>query len=461
MKIKIIYLLFFLAILEQRVSSQTISSGGNHALAICNDNTIMTWGVNTYFQLGTTSLPNSNLPISIPSLSNVKMVSSGGYHSLALKNDGTVWAWGNNLHGQLGNGTIVDNSTPAIVPSLSNVKKIVAGGNAFSMALKNDGTLWAWGNNEDGQLGDGSITNKLTPVQIISNVIDIAAGHNHTIVLKSDSTIWVWGNNSYGQLGINSTINSIIPIQVIGFNNIRSIAAGSMYSFAIKNNGDVYSWGENSYGQLGLGDTTKRIVPTQINSISNVIKIKGGNGHTLAITADSILWAWGNKVYGQLGDGTTSSTSTCWCEKNPIQITAMTGATQIEAGSASSFASKSDGILWAWGANYNGELGDGTYAEKRFPVKVVELCTLVAIEENSNDINFTIYPNPSNGKYLIKLNRFFKGTIEIYNLVGQKVSSVELTSDSTEIDITNLEPGVYLVRIGNEKESITKKVIQY
>lgn len=139
----------------------------------------------------------------------------------------------------------------------------------------------------------------------------------------------------------------------------------------------------------------------------------------------------------------------------------MTRVNHVIAGSWSSYASKNDGTLWAWGANYNGELGDGTYVEKRFPVKVVELCTLVAIEEKSNDINSTIYPNPSSGKYVIELNHFLKGTIEIYNLMGQKVASFELINDSTEIDITDLKSGIYLFRIENNKGCVTKKVIKY
>lgn len=440
--------------------AQTISSHGNNAIVICNDSTLMVWGANTYYQLGNTTMANSNLPLLLPGLDKIKMVSAGSYHSMALKNDGTVWTWGNNLHGELGNGTNIESHIPAMITSLTNVKKIVATVNAFSLALKNDGTLWAWGNNQYGQLGDGTTTDKFSPIQILNNVIDVAAGYSHVLAIKSDSSVWAWGDNAFGQLGINSTLNSNVPIQIPTLSNIRSVSAGFSYSFAVNNNGSLFSWGGNETGQLGHGDTTTRYTPAQVSSLTDILEIKGGNGHALAIRSDTTVWAWGSKIYGQLGDGSSGASSLCWCEKFPIQITSLTGVNHVEAGTASSFARKNDGSLWAWGINYNGELGDGTYTERRAPVQVNELCNMVSYPEFEEYSDYTIFPNPSEGKYTIDLKRIIKGRIEIISITGEKIMRMEIENTKTEIDLSSIRSGIYFLKIESDKDLYIQKIIK-
>jgi alpha-tubulin suppressor-like RCC1 family protein len=238
-------------------------------------------------------------------------IAMGDYHSLALKSDGTVWAWGANYLGQLGDGT----TTASLVPkqilssSLSEVIAITAG-YYHSLALKSDGTVWTWGKNSNGQLGDGTTTNILVPKQVLSGVIAIAAGAFYSLALKSDGTVWGWGYNSDGELGDGTTTASLVPKQILSssFSGVIAIATGTYHSMALKSDGTVLAWGSNSNGQLGDGATTDSLVPKQISSssLSGVNAIAAGAYHSLALKSDGKVWAWGNNYSGQLGDGTTT-----------------------------------------------------------------------------------------------------------------------------------------------------------
>ncbi|NMC00696.1 MAG: hypothetical protein GYA35_10490, partial [Thermoanaerobaculaceae bacterium] len=210
-------------------------------------------------------------------------ITGGYYHSLALKSDGTVWAWGHNNYGQLGDGTTTDRLTPVQVQNLTNIVAI-AGGSSHSLALKSDGTVWAWGYNNYGQLGDGTTTNRLTPIQVqnLTNIVAITGGGSHSLALKSDGTVWAWGYNRYGQLGDGTTTNRYVPIQVQNLTNVIAIAGGGSHSLALKSDGTVWAWGRNNYGQLGDGTTTARNTPVQVQNIANVNSVAAGNSHSFA-----------------------------------------------------------------------------------------------------------------------------------------------------------------------------------
>jgi len=195
-----------------------ISAGGFHSLAVKSDGTTIAWGKNEHYQLADSTKTNRSSPVNVSGISNVIAVSAGswGYHSVALKADGTVWAWGNNSAGQLGDGTTVQKSSPVQVSSLTGIVAIATGSDHV-VALKSDGTVWAWGQNDYGQLGDGTTTNSNVPVQVsgLAGIVAIEAGDSHSIALKSDGTVWAWGKNGNGQLGDGTTTNSTFPVQAL------------------------------------------------------------------------------------------------------------------------------------------------------------------------------------------------------------------------------------------------------
>ena len=264
-----------------------------------------------------------------------------------------------------------------------------------TIATKSDNSLWAWGKNSDGQLGDGTTTNKTTPVKIMDNVVSTSAGGRHSLTIKNDGSLWAWGYNSDGQLGDGTTTNKTTPIKIM--DGVVSTSAGVLHSLAIKNDGSLWAWGYNSDGQLGDGTTTNKTTPVKI--MDNVVSTSAGLYHSLAIKNDGSLWAWGYNNCGQLGDGTTTKKNT------PVKI--MDNVVSTSTGPSHSLAIKNDGSLWAWGYNFNGQLGVGDTKDRIVPTSVwtvyepkeVDDVTLhnIEIEEDK----FIMYPilNPTDGDY--------------------------------------------------------------
>ena len=292
-----------------------IAAGNYHSLALTRDGSVWAWGDNCYGQLGLGDNDDRNTPQKIEVLSNVAAIVAGGYYSLALARDGSVWAWGDNEYGQLGLGTSgygTYEDTPRKVNVLSNVAAIVAGG-CHSLALARDGRVWAWGYNYCGQLGlgtsGGSWADESTPqkVNALSNVAAIVAGDYHSLALDRDGSVWAWGYNEYGQLGLGtsgSNTDEATPQKVEALSNVAAIVAGDYHSLALARDGSVWSWGYNKYGQLGLMDYSEIITtPQQVTGIADLVAIAGGEYHTLAVTQDGAVWAWGNNQFGQAGTG--------------------------------------------------------------------------------------------------------------------------------------------------------------
>ncbi len=242
-------------------------------------------------------------------------LAAGPHHSLVIAAEGTVWAWGDNYGGQLGDGTTTDRLTPVQVQGMTDVVAI-AGGGSHTIALRRDGTIWAWGWNSDGQLGDGTGTQRLTPVQVqgLADVVTVAAGYRHTVALRRDGTVWAWGENKYGQLGDGTTTNRSTPVQAQGLADTVAIAAGVVHTVALRRDGTLWAWGLNDFGQLGDGTRSDRSTPVQVQGLADVVTVAAGYRHTVALRRDGTVWAWGQGWRGRLGDGTTTDRST------PVQV---------------------------------------------------------------------------------------------------------------------------------------------
>ncbi|WP_198360488.1 Ig-like domain-containing protein [Thermincola potens] len=242
-------------------------------------------------------------------------VYSGTGYSLALKPDGTVWAWGINDQGQLGNGgqDLNPHKNPEQVPGLTGVTALAPGG-YHVVALKNDGTVWTWGKNDSGQLGDGTYTSRFSPGQVpgLTGVKAVAAGANHTVVLKTDGTVWAWGNNMYGQLGTSPSVlaKTYSPVQIPGIDSVVEIGAGIWHTLARRADGTVWAWGRNIEGQVGNGSASAVVdSPAQVSGLTGVTKVAAGGYHNLALRSDGTVWAWGRNDKGQLGTGNTVSSN--------------------------------------------------------------------------------------------------------------------------------------------------------
>ena len=340
-----------------------------HSLFLQSDGSLWGMGYNAFGQLGngayfTNSPYGTNRP-GQTAASDVTALAAGYGHSLFLKSDGSLWAMGYNNAGQLGDGTFNSTNWPEQI--VAGGVTAVAAGYDDSLFLKSDGSLWAMGANNEGQLGDGTFNKTNQPEQIVaSGVTAIATGGNNSPVgtgggtgggqslfLKSDGSLWAMGNNKFGQLGDGTFSKTNWPEQIVA-SGVIAIAAGSNHSLFLKSDGSLWAMGNNSYGQLGDGTFNKTNRPEQIVA-SGVIAIAAGGSHSLFLKSDGSLWAMGNNIYGQLGDGIHVYP---YYTNQPEQIVAG-GVTAIAAGTLHSLFLKSDGSLWVMGYNDYGQLGDG------------------------------------------------------------------------------------------------------
>lgn len=332
-----------------------LSVGGQHTLAIAQDGTLWAWGDNSSGQLGN-NIATGNLmnPLQISSNPNWAFVSAGEFYSLAIKKDGTLWAWGNNSYGQLGNGNTVQQNIPVQIGTDTNWIGIYAG-YQHSVAKKVNKTVWAWGRNTYGQIGNNTTTDQLTPLQVgtDTNWQSVSLGRTHTVALKNNGQLWSWGRNNYGQLGIGNTTQQLIPVQIGSDTNWKAIEAGDYHTVALKNNGTIYSWGENGSGQLGLGDTTNRNSPTQIGIATDWKSIATGAYHGYAVKSTGTLWAWGDNYFGQVGNGNFTQ------QNSPVQIGTATDWYSVFSGDYYGVSQKNNGNFLSWGDNQSGQLGNG------------------------------------------------------------------------------------------------------
>jgi alpha-tubulin suppressor-like RCC1 family protein len=365
----------------------SISAGGNHTCAVFGSfdfdlGLIECWGQNNFGQLGDGTTTDSNKPVELDwgaAAGDFHAVVAGWAHTCAIGNfvdedPGDVNCWGYNKNGELGDGTNLNQNFPSYSLGLSGVVSLAAGDD-HTCALLDNGSVKCWGDNEFGQLGDGTTNNSNTPVDVkylVAGVIAITAGWGHTCALIQDGGVRCWGDNEYGQLGDGTDAPYRSVRGMVGGlqNDIVAISAGGAHTCALERDGVVMCWGQDNYGQLGDGAATNRNLPVNVdmNIDDPAIELAAGRDYTCALTRLRKVQCWGGNTSGQLGDGTVIT------RRLPIVVdTRGNDILGITAGWAHTCAAMSKGGVLCWGSNKYGELGNGTNSDSSVPVEVIGL----------------------------------------------------------------------------------------
>jgi alpha-tubulin suppressor-like RCC1 family protein len=325
-----------------------IGAGSSHFAVIRRDGTVWAWGDNYNGELGDGQWANSDTPVQVAGISNVVALAApaDGSFTLALDNAGEVWSWGANGSGQLGCGDELyqDENTAALVPGLSNIVAIAAGA-SHSIALKSDGTVWAWGANGYGQLGDNYAEDPRDYAALVpglTNAISIASGANHIFALCADGTVWGWGYNETAGLGIGNDDDQYQPVWISSLTNAVALSGGYFHSIALLADGTVQAWGDNCYGYGEIGNISSE-TPVSVPGLSNIVAIASGGYHNLFLDANGNLFVWGNDDWNQMGDNGANDPTV------PFQLTSVSNVTTIAGGATSSMISTGNGMIYVWG----------------------------------------------------------------------------------------------------------------
>jgi alpha-tubulin suppressor-like RCC1 family protein len=335
-----------------------------------NADGVKCWGYNANGQVGDGTTTERHTPEFVDGFRRGRAVgvASGNFHNCVVTTVGGIKCWGLNANGQLGDGTNIERHTPIFVDGLTAGMATVAGGGDHSCAVSENGRIECWGWNANGQLGDGTTTERHTP-EIVDGftrgAADVAAGYTHTCALTRAGAVKCWGWNGHGQLGDGTLTERHTPISVIP-RGIKAIAAGAHHTCALTNAGAVKCWGNNDSGQLGDGTRRDRRSPISVPGLTHGVKaIAAGSFHTCAITGQGGVKCWGWNDFGQIGDGTLTE------RRSPVFVDGLTrGADVIAAGYAHTCAKVNARRVICWGANGNGQLGDGTTTGRRTPTIV-------------------------------------------------------------------------------------------
>lgn len=358
-----IALLLCLGGLAVDAATPSVVAGAAYSAALATDGAIYAWGDYKAANMGYKQDQVFAHPNRL--LSDGVEVAAGAYHTLARKADGSVWGWGYNNSGQLGIASFLQPriTAPQAIAGLPAVTALAAG-SLHSLALAADGTVWSWGANSDGQLGNGDSSGlKLAAPAALAglrNVVAISGGGGHSLALDADGMLWAWGNDFYGQLGDGATQPVYRPALVAGLPRLRAVAAGGFHTLALAEDGSVWSWGQNLFGQLGRNSASGG-KPAAIAGLPKIRAIAAGNHHSLALAEDGGVWAWGEALAAGLAANGAA----------PSKLNLPKPMTIIAAGLAHSLAMDGDGLVWAWGGNSDGQLGDATFAARTASVLVV------------------------------------------------------------------------------------------
>lgn len=375
------------------------SREGDHSCALLADGTAKCWGRNDFGQVGDGTTTDKFTPAAVSGLSNTVAIATSSRHTCALLANGTAKCWGKNDEGQLGDRTTATRLNPVPVFDLGNAAAIAAGG-VHTCALLADGSAKCWGRNISGQLGDEAFPFSSTPLTVAGGggsftARDIAAGRNHTCAVRANGTVACWGNNDSGQIGDGAIGgNRLSPVAVSGLSNVVGIAAGEAHTCALLANGTARCWGLNSSGQLGNGTTSNSPTSVTVSGLTNAIGIATGGGlgnsHTCALLADGTARCWGANSSGQIGDGTTAGRLT------PVPVSGLTNAVSIAAGEFHTCALVAVGVPFCWGFNSSGQLGNGNTLNQLTPILAsvdfavgiaagsAHTCALVAVAGNAH-----------------------------------------------------------------------------
>ncbi len=300
-------------------------------------------------------------------------VAAGAHHALALTDDGEVWAWGQNQYGQLGQGTKTNLNIPRQVDGLPEIKSIAAGA-YFSLALSEDGKVYGWGHNDKGQIGNAGSNEVTEAVRItgLDSIVEIDAGFEYAMARKADGTVYVWGDNTYGQLMKDNLAHSNGPIEITDnkVTGIQEMAAGGQHCLVRKADGSLLAWGDNTFGQLGDNTSVTRDEAVVVDNLSDVKQISGGLVSSMALTEDGDVYAWGHCIFGELG---INSTSGNYGINQPYKVNSLSGVRKIEGDFYNSFFILDDSTVKACGSNNDGSLGTGDSDSEFTPVRVNNL----------------------------------------------------------------------------------------
>jgi len=344
------------------------------SLGIKSNGATWAWGSNDSGELGTNNATSYSSPVLVVGSHSFASVAAAHYtntvigSTLALKRNGEVWAWGNNDFGQAGTNNTTSYSSPVLVVGNHSFMHIRSSG-AHSIALKANGEAWAWGRNASGELGDNTTTNKSSPVLVVGSHVfsTVATGivSRHSAALKANGEAWTWGYNGGGELGDNTTASKSSPVLVVGSHSFIKIATGYETTYGLKANGEVWAWGRNADGQLGDNTITNKSSPVLVVGNHSFIDIRGTNSWTVALKANGQVWTWGSNLTGNLGDGTETGRS------SPVLVVGSHSFIEVGIGRWHCTAIKDTGEMWAWGYNVRGQLGDNTVTSYSSPVLVV------------------------------------------------------------------------------------------
>lgn len=346
-----------------------IAADSSNMCALRESGEVLCWGSNADRQLGDGfNGVQRSVPGLMADVSDAVEIGVGGYGSCARLKSGAVWCWGND-----------SNLTPTLLAGIDDAVQLVV--RSHACARRATGEVLCWGAGLKGQLGDGTTSSRKTPapVQGLSDAVEVAAGGEHTCAVRQGGEIVCWGANDLGQLGDGTAMARTAPTAVKGLVGAVELSAGQKHTCARRENGEVYCWGSNNTGQLGVGDTSDRKMPMLVRNLTDAVQITAGINHTCARKADGSVACWGQALYGQGGNNVTD-----FPRSTLAVVAGVTDAVEVRAGGFHTCARRANGEVLCWGANDDGQLGDGTRAPLSYPMRVAGVSDVAQVAVSSH-----------------------------------------------------------------------------